>query len=83
MNEQARTALFIGKERTDSLQLSQSRQKGQITLKRDLLKHLGVGPDEKIEAHKLPDDRIVVKRLRPMARFLISSAACRTREGRR
>ena len=30
--------------------------KGQVTLKQDLLKHLGVGPGEKIEADKLPDD---------------------------
>ena len=35
--------------------------KGQITLKQDLLKHLGVSPGEKIEADKLPDGRIVVR----------------------
>ena len=35
--------------------------KGQITLKQDLLKHLGVGPGEKIEADKLPEGRIVVR----------------------
>lgn len=35
--------------------------KGQITLKQDLLKHLGVGPGEKIEADRLPDGRIVVR----------------------
>ena len=35
--------------------------KGQITLKKDLLKHLGVGPGEKIDADKLPDGRIVVR----------------------
>jgi bifunctional DNA-binding transcriptional regulator/antitoxin component of YhaV-PrlF toxin-antitoxin module len=35
--------------------------KGQVTLKRDLLKHLGVGPGEKIQADKLPDGRIVVR----------------------
>jgi hypothetical protein len=29
--------------------------KGQVTLKQDLLKHLGVSPGEKIEADKLPD----------------------------
>jgi bifunctional DNA-binding transcriptional regulator/antitoxin component of YhaV-PrlF toxin-antitoxin module len=39
--------------------------KGQITLKRDLLKHLGVGPGEKIEADKLPDGRIVVRAAAP------------------
>ena len=39
--------------------------KGQVTLKQDLLKHLGVGPGEKIEADKLPDGRIVVKATAP------------------
>ena len=39
--------------------------KGQITLKQDLLKHLGVGPGEKIEADKLPDGRIVVRAAAP------------------
>jgi bifunctional DNA-binding transcriptional regulator/antitoxin component of YhaV-PrlF toxin-antitoxin module len=39
--------------------------KGQVTLKQDLLKHLGVGPGEKIEAEKLPDGRIVVKAVAP------------------
>jgi antitoxin PrlF len=35
--------------------------KGQVTLKQELLKHLGVGPGEKIEADELPDGRIVVR----------------------
>ena len=35
--------------------------KGQITLKQDLLRHLGVAPGEKIQADKLPDGRIVVR----------------------
>jgi bifunctional DNA-binding transcriptional regulator/antitoxin component of YhaV-PrlF toxin-antitoxin module len=35
--------------------------KGQITLKQDLLTHLGVGPGQKIEADKLPDGRVVVR----------------------
>ena len=35
--------------------------KGQVTLKRELLKHLGVGPGEKIEVDKLPDGQIVVR----------------------
>jgi len=35
--------------------------KGQVTLKQDLLKHLGVEAGEKIEADKLPDGRIVVR----------------------
>lgn len=35
--------------------------KGQVTLKQELLKHLGVSPGEKIEADKLPDGRILVR----------------------
>jgi antitoxin PrlF len=35
--------------------------KGQVTLKQELLNHLGVGPGEKIEADKLPDGRIIVR----------------------
>ena len=35
--------------------------KGQVTLKQDLLKHLGVSPGERVEADKLPDGRIVVR----------------------
>ena len=35
--------------------------KGQITLKQDLLKHLGVTPGQKIAADKLPDGRVVVR----------------------
>jgi AbrB family looped-hinge helix DNA binding protein len=39
--------------------------KGQITLRKDLLQHLGVSPGEKIEISKLPDDRIEVRAARP------------------
>ncbi len=39
--------------------------KGQITLRKDLLKHLGVQPGEKITVDKLPDGRIEVKAARP------------------
>ena len=35
--------------------------KGQVTLKQDLLHHLGVGPGQKIQADKLPDGRIMVR----------------------
>jgi bifunctional DNA-binding transcriptional regulator/antitoxin component of YhaV-PrlF toxin-antitoxin module len=35
--------------------------KGQVTLKQELLKHLGVGPGQKIEADKLPDGRVIVR----------------------
>jgi AbrB family looped-hinge helix DNA binding protein len=35
--------------------------KGQVTLRKDLLKHLGVQPGEKIIVDKLPGDRIEIK----------------------
>lgn len=35
--------------------------KGQITLRQDLLKHLGIGPGQKVEVEKLPDGRITFK----------------------
>jgi bifunctional DNA-binding transcriptional regulator/antitoxin component of YhaV-PrlF toxin-antitoxin module len=43
--------------------------KGQITLRTDLLKHLGVRPGEKIDVEKLPDGRIEVKALRPKGKI--------------
>ncbi len=35
--------------------------KGQVTLRKDLLKHLGVQPGEKIAVYKLPDGRVELK----------------------
>jgi len=43
--------------------------KGQVTLRKDLLEHLGVRPGEKIVVHKLPDGRIEVKAARPTGRI--------------
>jgi bifunctional DNA-binding transcriptional regulator/antitoxin component of YhaV-PrlF toxin-antitoxin module len=34
--------------------------KGQITLKRELLRHLNVTPGQKVEVDKLPDGRLAV-----------------------
>jgi AbrB family looped-hinge helix DNA binding protein len=39
--------------------------KGQVTLRKDLLDHLGVQPGERINVDKLPDGRIEVKAARP------------------
>ena len=39
--------------------------KGQVTLRKDLLEHLGVHPGDKISVDKLPDGRIEVKAARP------------------
>lgn len=43
--------------------------KGQVTLRKDLLKHLGVHPGEKITVHKLPDGRIEMKAVRPTGKI--------------
>jgi len=43
--------------------------KGQVTLRKDLLDHLGVGPGEKIVVEKLPDGRIEVKASRPAGKI--------------
>jgi len=39
--------------------------KGQVTLRKDLLEHLGVHPGEKITMDMLPGGRIEVKAARP------------------
>lgn len=38
--------------------------KGQVTLRKDLLRHLGVGPGEKLEVDKLPDGGLAVRAAR-------------------
>jgi AbrB family looped-hinge helix DNA binding protein len=43
--------------------------KGQVTLRKDLLEHLGVHPGEKITVDKLPDGRIEVKAVRPTGKI--------------
>jgi bifunctional DNA-binding transcriptional regulator/antitoxin component of YhaV-PrlF toxin-antitoxin module len=43
--------------------------KGQVTLRRDLLEHLGVQPGEKITVDMLPDGRIEVKAARPTGKI--------------
>lgn len=39
--------------------------KGQVTLKKELLQHLGVKPGQKIEVDPLPDGRLSVRAARP------------------
>ena len=43
--------------------------KGQVTLRKDLLKHLGINPGDKITVDKLPDGRIEVKAARPAGKI--------------
>jgi bifunctional DNA-binding transcriptional regulator/antitoxin component of YhaV-PrlF toxin-antitoxin module len=39
--------------------------KGQITLKRDLLQHLGIKPGERLDFEKLPGGELRVRAARP------------------
>jgi len=39
--------------------------KGQVTLKRDLLRHLGIKPGERIDFEKLPGGELRVRAARP------------------
>ena len=43
--------------------------KGQVTLRRDLLKHLGVRPGDKINVDKLPDGRVEVSAAQPRGKI--------------
>lgn len=43
--------------------------KGQVTFRKALLKHLGVGPGDKISVDMAPNGRIVVRAARPAGRI--------------
>jgi AbrB family looped-hinge helix DNA binding protein len=43
--------------------------KGQVTLRKDVLEHLGVQPGEKVSVEKLPDGRIEVKAAGPTGKI--------------
>jgi AbrB family looped-hinge helix DNA binding protein len=43
--------------------------KGQVTLRKEVLTHLGVQPGDKISLEKLPNGRIEVKAERPAGRI--------------
>lgn len=43
--------------------------KGQITLRKDVLKHLGIGPGDKLVVEKLTGGRIEAKAVRPTGRI--------------
>lgn len=43
--------------------------KGQVTLRKDLLEHLGVHPGDKIAIEKLPGGRVEVKAARPTGKI--------------
>jgi len=39
--------------------------RGQVTLRKDVLHHLGIKPGEKIELDKLPDGRVALRVAKP------------------
>jgi AbrB family looped-hinge helix DNA binding protein len=39
--------------------------KGQVTLRKDVLRHLGIQPGDKITVEKLPDGRVEMRAARP------------------
>jgi len=43
--------------------------RGQVTLHKDVLRHLGVQPGEKITLEKLPDGRVALKPIRPTGKI--------------
>jgi AbrB family looped-hinge helix DNA binding protein len=43
--------------------------KGQVTLRKDILKHLGVKPGDKINVAELPNGRIEMKAARPTGKI--------------
>jgi len=43
--------------------------KGQVTLRKDILKHLGVQPGETVAVDKLPDGKIEVRAARPTGKI--------------
>jgi AbrB family looped-hinge helix DNA binding protein len=43
--------------------------KGQITLRRETLKHLGIRPGDRVAVTKLPNDRIEIKAAPPTGKI--------------
>jgi antitoxin PrlF len=54
--------------------------KGQITLKKELLRHLKVAPGQKVEVDKLPDGRLVVRAASPSG-SIADFSGCLVRKG--
>jgi bifunctional DNA-binding transcriptional regulator/antitoxin component of YhaV-PrlF toxin-antitoxin module len=55
--------------------------KGQITLRNDTLRHLGVCPGEKITVNKLPDGRIELKAARSTGKISDAFGFLKKRNG--
>jgi antitoxin PrlF len=57
--------------------------KGQVTLRRDLLEHLGIGPGDRIEVDKLAGSRIQIRAKRPHGHISAIFGALKTEGGPR
>lgn len=40
-------------------------ERGQVTLRKDLLQHLGIEPGDRIEVDKVPDGKLLLRAARP------------------
>lgn len=56
--------------------------KGQVTLRKDILQHLGVQPGEKVTVDKLPDGRVEVRAERPAGNISDAFNFLKRRKGR-
>ena len=56
--------------------------KGQVTLRKDVLEHLGVRPGEKIAVEKLPSGRIEVKAARKTGKISDAFGILKPKKGR-
>ena len=56
--------------------------KGQVTLRKDVLQHLGIKPGEKIWVDKLPNGRIEVKAARPSGKISDAFGILKPKDGR-
>lgn len=57
--------------------------KGQITLKKELLRHLNVAPGEKVEVEPLGDGRIALRAARPTGSIAEFHGCLATKNGPR
>jgi AbrB family looped-hinge helix DNA binding protein len=55
--------------------------KGQVTLDKDILKHLGINPGDKITVNKLPDGRIEVKAAGPTGKISDAFSFLKKKDG--
>jgi AbrB family looped-hinge helix DNA binding protein len=57
--------------------------KGQVTLRKDLLEHLGIGPGDRIEVEKLAGNRLQVRAKRLQGHISAIFGAFKTEDGPR